>query len=61
MGMDVVSMHSVRANNQAGNIKVFLMTTQKGQVHKILRLGSRNLCILPENSVGGFGSRRERL
>ena len=26
-----VSIYSVKANSQAGNIKVFLMTTQKGQ------------------------------
>ena len=35
MGMDV-SVYSVKAKSQAGNIKVFLMTTQEGQGRKIL-------------------------
>ena len=36
-----VRIYSVRANSQAGNIWVYVMTTQKGKSHKILNLGSQ--------------------
>ena len=34
-------IYSVKANSQAGNKWVYVMTTQKGQSRKILSLGSK--------------------
>ena len=36
-----VCIYSVRANSQAGNIWVCVMTTQRGKSRKILNLGSQ--------------------
>ena len=54
-----VCIYSVVANSQAGNIWVYVMTTQKSHSSKILKLGYNNLGILPENLARGLGSRRE--
>ena len=37
-----VRIHSVKANNHAGNIWVYVMTSQKGQSRMILSSGSQN-------------------
>ena len=50
-----------KASSQAGNIRVYVITTQKNQCHKILSQKSQKVyAFLLENSPGGLGSRRER-
>ena len=38
-----VGIYSVKANSQAGNTRVYGMTTEKPKNHKILNYGSRKL------------------
>ena len=52
-----VRIYRVKANSQAGNIRVYMMTKQKGESREIVSKGSR---ILPDYLAGGLGSRRER-
>ena len=55
-----VSIYSVKANSQVGNVRVFIMTTQKGQSHtRYSAWDPKNLCNLTENLAGGLGSRTE--
>ena len=35
-----VHIYSVKANSEAGNIRVYIMTTQKGQSYKLFSQGS---------------------
>ena len=43
-----VRIYNGKANSQAGNMKVFLMATQKGQGRKILNLGFQKSSSLME-------------
>ena len=51
-----VRIYSVKAENQAVNLWVYVMTTHKEQGCKMLSLGPQ---IFTEN-LGGLGFRRER-
>ena len=48
-------IYSVKANSQAGNIRGYMMTTQKGQSCKTLSKGLKKNYVLPKNSVGALG------
>ena len=53
-------IYSVKANSEAGNIWVYVMTTQKDQNRKILSWGSQKLTYFARKFSRGFGYRRER-
>ena len=49
-------IYSVKANSQAGNIRAYMMTTQKGQSCKTLSKGlKKNYVFCQKNSVGALG------
>ena len=52
-------VYSVKANSQAGNIRIYIMTTKKTKATRYSARDLENLCILLENSEGGHTSRRE--
>ena len=46
-------IYRVKANTQAGNTRVKVMTTQKGQYPRYLPRDLKNLRVFPENSTEG--------
>ena len=52
-----VHIYSVKANSEAGNIRVYIMITQKGQSYKVFSQGSPG--VTQENSAGCLESRRK--
>ena len=52
-------IYSIKANSQAGNKWVYVMTTQKAKAARYSAWGLKHLRIFPENLTGDFRSKRE--
>ena len=52
-----VHIYRVKANSEAGDIRVYIMITQKGQSYKVFSQGSPG--VTQENSAGCLESRRK--